>query len=137
MGLASSNQAGRRPDRNAGLRSLEADSSVALEIITVEAAYFEKNAAADALPEFRRQHLFVGSGVIIGRHAHDRRQSHVSPNAGTLQPRTNGREAHSSGKTGKRSDGWALGNEPARVGESELRPYVTIHVTTNPSNSSL
>ena len=48
-----------------------------------------------------------------------------------------GRQAHGAGKTGKRPDGWALGDESARVKESELRPYVTIHVTTTPPNSSL
>jgi hypothetical protein len=46
------------------LRSVETDSSVALEIIAVEAAYFEKNAARMRYPEFRQRHLFVGSGVI-------------------------------------------------------------------------
>jgi hypothetical protein len=46
------------------LRSVETDSSVALEIITAEAAYFEKNAARMRYPEFRQKHLFVGSGVI-------------------------------------------------------------------------
>jgi hypothetical protein len=70
-------------------------------------------------------------------HANGGRGPHVPTNAGTLQPRAYGREAHSAGKTGKRSDGWALGNESARVKERELKPYVTIHVTTTPSNSSL
>jgi hypothetical protein len=46
------------------LRSLEADSSAAIEIITIEASYFEKNAARMRYPAFRHQHLFVGSGVI-------------------------------------------------------------------------
>jgi hypothetical protein len=46
------------------LRSLEKHSSAALEIIAIEASYFEKNAARMRYPAFRRQHLFVGSGVI-------------------------------------------------------------------------
>ena len=32
--------------------------------LSVEASYFEKNAARMRYPEFRRKHLFVGSGVI-------------------------------------------------------------------------
>jgi hypothetical protein len=43
---------------------VEKDSSLAIEIITVEAAYFEKNAQRMRYPQFRQQHLFVGSGVI-------------------------------------------------------------------------
>jgi hypothetical protein len=46
------------------LRSLEKHSSAAIEIIAIEASYFEKNAARMRYPAFRRQHLFVGSGVI-------------------------------------------------------------------------
>jgi len=46
------------------LRSLEANFSTAAETITVEATYFEKNALRMRYPQFRRQHLFVGSGVI-------------------------------------------------------------------------
>jgi hypothetical protein len=34
------------------------------EAIRIEAAYFERNAERMRYPEFRRQHLFVGSGVI-------------------------------------------------------------------------
>jgi hypothetical protein len=34
------------------------------EAIRIEAAYFERNADRMRYPEFRRQHLFVGSGVI-------------------------------------------------------------------------
>ncbi len=33
-------------------------------VITIEDSYFEKNAARMRYPEFRQQHLFVGSGVI-------------------------------------------------------------------------
>jgi hypothetical protein len=46
------------------MRSLDAANPTAAAIIAVEAAYFEKNAARMRYPEFRRQHLFVGSGVI-------------------------------------------------------------------------
>jgi hypothetical protein len=45
------------------LRSLQADSPAA-ETVTAEAAYFEKNAKRMRYPQFRQQHLFVGSGVI-------------------------------------------------------------------------
>jgi hypothetical protein len=40
-------------------------------------------------------------------------------------------------RAGRVSNGWSLGNDSASVEEGELRPYVTIHVTTTPSNSSL
>lgn len=46
------------------LRSIGVASPSLAEIIRVEAAYFEGNAARMRYPEFRRQHLFVGSGVI-------------------------------------------------------------------------
>jgi hypothetical protein len=58
-------------------------------------------------------------------HADSRHRPHVAPDAGALQPRTHGLQTLGAGKTGKRSDGSALGNESARVKESELRPYVT------------
>ena len=45
------------------LRSLEASPQMA-EKIRKEADYFEKNAERMRYPDFRRQHLFVGSGVI-------------------------------------------------------------------------
>ena len=45
-------------------RSIEAPTADLAEKITTEAAYFEKNADRMRYPEFRRQHLFVGSGVI-------------------------------------------------------------------------
>ena len=57
----------------------------------------------------------------------------VASHARTLQPCTHGREPHGAGKTGKRFDGRALGNESTRNEQSELSPYVT----TTPSNSSL
>src|ERR1017187_3959153 len=65
------------------------------------------------------------------------RRSHVPANAGTLQPRADGWEAHGIGQTGKRSDGWASGRESARSGEGELSGYVTSHVTHTPSELAL
>ena len=46
------------------LCSLEASSPELAETIRKAADYFEKNAERMRYPEFRRQHLFVGSGVI-------------------------------------------------------------------------
>jgi hypothetical protein len=46
------------------LRSLEAPSPELAEKVSTEADYFEKNAARMRYLTFRRQHLFVGSGVI-------------------------------------------------------------------------
>ena len=46
------------------LRSIDTDSPELAERIRIEADYFEKNAERMPYPEFRRQHLFVGSGVI-------------------------------------------------------------------------
>lgn len=46
------------------LRRLDAASPSLAEIIRIQAAYFEGNAERMRYPEFRRQHLFVGSGVI-------------------------------------------------------------------------
>jgi hypothetical protein len=46
------------------LRSIDSTNPEVLEKIRVEADYFEKNAARMRYPKFRRQHLFVGSGVI-------------------------------------------------------------------------
>jgi integrase len=86
--------------------------------------------------DLRHQALYRNGGSgRIRRDADGRRGPHVSPHAGALQPRTHGREAHGAGKTGKRFNGWALGNESARVEENELSPYVTIHVTTTLPNS--
>ena len=45
---------GSREDRRSGLA----------EKIHIEAGYFEKHAECIRYPEFRRQHMFVGSGVI-------------------------------------------------------------------------
>jgi len=46
------------------LRSILSTNAEVLEQIRSEAAYFETNAARMRYPDFRRQHLFVGSGVI-------------------------------------------------------------------------
>jgi len=46
------------------LRSMDAATSQLAETIQTEADYFEKNADRMRYPKFRRQHLFVGSGVI-------------------------------------------------------------------------
>lgn len=46
------------------LRSIESSSADLLEKIRIEADYFERNAERMRYPKFRRQHLFVGSGVI-------------------------------------------------------------------------
>jgi hypothetical protein len=46
------------------LRSTESANAEVLEKIRTEADYFERNAERMRYPKFRRQHLFVGSGVI-------------------------------------------------------------------------
>ena len=46
------------------VRHLHASTPALAEAIRIEAAYFERNAERMRYPEFRRQHLFVGSGVI-------------------------------------------------------------------------
>jgi hypothetical protein len=46
------------------LRSIETSNAELAEKIRTEAEYFEKNAERMRYPEFRRQHLFVGTGVI-------------------------------------------------------------------------
>jgi hypothetical protein len=46
------------------LRSLVSTNPEVVEKIRTEADYFERNAARMRYPTFRRQHLFVGSGVI-------------------------------------------------------------------------
>jgi hypothetical protein len=45
-------------------RSTDSNNPEVLEKIRIEADYFEKNAERMRYPKFRRQHLFVGSGVI-------------------------------------------------------------------------
>ena len=46
------------------LRSIKSNNPEVAEKIRTEADYFEKNAERMRYPRFRRQHLFVGSGVI-------------------------------------------------------------------------
>ena len=46
------------------LRSSDSANPDVIEKIRLEADYFDKNAARMRYPNFRRQHLFVGSGVI-------------------------------------------------------------------------
>jgi hypothetical protein len=46
------------------LRSIETTNLELAEKIRTEAEYFERNAERMRYPEFRRQHLFVGTGVI-------------------------------------------------------------------------
>jgi hypothetical protein len=46
------------------LRSLRHTNIEVVEKIRIEAEYFEKNAERMRYPKFRRQHLFIGSGVI-------------------------------------------------------------------------
>jgi hypothetical protein len=48
----------------ASLRSIHSPHPEVLEKLRTEADYFERNAPRMRYPEFRRQHLFVGSGVI-------------------------------------------------------------------------
>ena len=46
------------------LRSIHSANPEVAEKIRTEAEYFERNAERMRYPKFRRQHLFVGSGVI-------------------------------------------------------------------------
>ena len=46
------------------LRAIDATNPEVVEKLRIEAAYFERNADRMRYPTFRRQHLFVGSGVI-------------------------------------------------------------------------
>lgn len=55
---------GKIEDLVASLRSIDSSSSELAEKIRIEADYFEKNTKRMRYPEFRAQHLFVGSGVI-------------------------------------------------------------------------
>lgn len=47
-----------------GLRSVDSLHPELAETLRIAAEYFEKNAARMRYPEFRRQHLFVGTGVM-------------------------------------------------------------------------
>jgi len=57
-------EAGKIEELVSGFRSIETSNTEVAEKIRIEADYFEKNAARMRYPEFRRQHLFVGTGVI-------------------------------------------------------------------------
>jgi hypothetical protein len=46
------------------IQGIEVPTPSIAETIRIEAAYFERNTQRMRYPEFRRQHLFVGSGVI-------------------------------------------------------------------------
>jgi hypothetical protein len=46
------------------LRSIDCTNAEIFEKIRIEADYFDRNAQRMRYPKFRRQHLFVGSGVI-------------------------------------------------------------------------
>ena len=46
------------------LRAIPSANPEVAEKIRIEADYFERNAERMRYPKFRRQHLFVGSGVI-------------------------------------------------------------------------
>jgi hypothetical protein len=46
------------------LRAIHSTNAEVAEKIRIEAAYFENNAERMRYPKFRRQHLFIGSGVI-------------------------------------------------------------------------
>jgi hypothetical protein len=55
---------GKIEDLVASLRSIDSSNPELAEKIRIEADYFEKNTERMRYPEFRAQHLFVGSGVI-------------------------------------------------------------------------
>jgi hypothetical protein len=55
---------GKIEDLVAALRSIDSSNSELAEKIRIEAGYFQNNAKRMRYPEFRGQHLFVGSGVI-------------------------------------------------------------------------
>src|ERR1017187_2097203 len=46
------------------LRAIPSNNSEVVQKLRIEAEYFERNAERMRYPRFRRQHLFVGSGVI-------------------------------------------------------------------------
>jgi hypothetical protein len=49
------------------LRSIDSTNPEVVEKLRIEANYFERNAERMRYPRFRRQHLFVGTGVIEAR----------------------------------------------------------------------
>jgi hypothetical protein len=55
---------GKIEDLVAALRSLDSWGAELAEKIRIEAGYFENHTERMRYPEFRRQHLFAGSGAI-------------------------------------------------------------------------
>lgn len=55
---------GKIEKRVGKLRLIKSDNSEVAEKIRTEADYFERNAERMRYPMFRRQYLFIGSGVI-------------------------------------------------------------------------
>lgn len=55
---------GKIEDLVSALRSIETDCAEVAEEIRKKSVYFETHAERMRYPEFRRQHLFVGSGVV-------------------------------------------------------------------------
>jgi hypothetical protein len=55
---------GKIPKLVGMLRAIKSSNSEVAQKIRTEADYFERNAERMRYPQFRRQHLFVGSGVI-------------------------------------------------------------------------
>jgi hypothetical protein len=55
---------GKIEARVESLRSIHSDNPEVAEKLCTESDYFERNAERMCYPKFRRQHLFVGSGVI-------------------------------------------------------------------------
>jgi len=57
-------EAGKIEELVSGFGSIETSSAEVAEKIRIEADYFARNADRMRYPEFRQQHLFVGTGVI-------------------------------------------------------------------------
>jgi hypothetical protein len=57
-------EAGKIEELVSRIRSTETSNAEVAEKIRIEAEYFEKNAERMRYPQFRRQHLFVGTGVV-------------------------------------------------------------------------
>ena len=55
---------GKMKKLTAALRSIQTDNPELVEKLRTEADYFHRNALRMRYPKFRRQHLFIGSGVI-------------------------------------------------------------------------
>ena len=55
---------GKMKKLTVALRSISTDNPELADRIRIQADYFHRNALRMRYPKFRRQHLFVGSGVI-------------------------------------------------------------------------